>query len=258
MPFVFMTDRSTGRCALFEENGTMGSVSNPNSVRNAPLNSPNLHLDKIRFHSDFDYYAIESGPTSVNVNHPSLVGGSFVISTNPNVVRYGQINVTNHTLLSHGLPYVPAYMIISNGALVGAGSDIQNSSESVRTITPYATSSIIGLRDFQISGTSSLPAISRTYQIIVFRNPIADMSHLFDYVKSNDRLILGKGKFQSNRKFLRRTLVADLSPFDIALGRTVDIKNGGSRTVFPDGTTYTDFLYNGSFTGSPSIECTVE
>lgn len=258
MPFVFMTDRSTGRCALFEENGTTGSVSDPNSLRNAPLNSPNLHLDKIRFHSDFDYYMVESGPTSVNINHPPLNGGPFVISTFPSVIRYGQINYVDHVLVNHGLPYIPAYMVISGNNLIGPGSDIQNSSDCVRTITPYATNSVIGLRDFQISGTTSLPNLSRTYQVIVFRNPIEDSSHLFDYISAEDNLILGKGKFRSDKKMLRRTLIADASPFDISLGRTVDIKNGGSRTVLPDGTTFTDFLYNGSFTGSPSVEGTVE
>lgn len=258
MPFVFMTDRATGRCALFEENGTTGDVTDPNSVRNAPLNSPVLHLDKIRFHSDWDYYLVEIGPTTVSVNHPALGGGSNTITLFPSVTRLGTIGVVDHVLLTHNLGYAPAFAVISGDALIGPGSDIQSSADTVRNVTPYATSTIIGLRDLHISGSNTLPAITRSYTVIVFRDTVAENDYLIDYVAATDSLTMGLGKFRADKKALRRTLISDASPFDISTGRTVDIKNGGSRTVLADGTTFTDPWYNGTFTGSPSIQCTVE
>lgn len=258
MPFIFQTDRATGRCALFEENGTIGDVTDPNSVRNAPLNSPVAHLDKIRFHSDFDYYLVEIGPVSVTINHPALGGGAFTITTFPVINRLGTTGITDHVLLTHNLGYAPAYMVVSDGGIIAPGSFIQETSTTVRTVTPYATETIIGLRDLQISGSSALPAMSKTYQVIIFRDTVAENDHLIDYVAADDHLTMGLGKFRADRKSLRRSLLADASPFDISLGPTIGIKNGGSKTVLPGGLTFSDPWYNGTFTGSPSLECTVE
>lgn len=256
MTVRFMTDPDTGRCALYVPAGSSGDPDDPNSAQNAPLNNPLANLASIRLHSDLDYYQVHS-ITSVTVNHPAVAGASAVISATPTFTRYGQLSKTNHTLVTHGLGYVPNYMIESGGTLIGQSSKIQVEN-GYRTVSPYATTSTINLLDVGISTNSTLSGMSKTYRVIIFRQPTADSTYLFDWDPDTGALIMGKGKFRGSLQALRRTLLGDASPFDIPLGRTTDIRNGVSRTVLADGTTFSHPNYTGSFTGSPSLQCTVE
>lgn len=243
---------------MFQENGTTGDADDPNSVRNAPLNNPNSHISKIRFHSDWDYYQVHSMTLGIPITHASVAGASTLVSSAPPITRYGQIVRTDINLLAHGLPYVPAYMVVSGGCLIGPSSLLQVSSVGHRFISPYATTSHICLYDVGVSSASALSSLAETYDVIVFRAPVEDSPYLFDYNKAADELIMGYGKFRGSLKALRATLVGDASPFDIPTGRTVDIKNGFGRTVLADGTVYDMPGYTGSFAGSTSVQCTVE
>lgn len=253
----FMNDPATGRCALYEPAGSMGDPDDPNSPQNGPLNNPAAHLARIRVHTDFDYYQVHS-ITSVSITHAAVAGASVLVASSPSITRVGQVVRTNIDLVNHGLGYPPRYMIVSGDGLIGQSSLIQIGGTGGRRISPFATASHIKLLDVGISSAAALAAISRTYKVIVFRAPTADSSYLFDWDPISGALILGKGKFRGSLQALRRTLDADASPFDIPLGRTSDIANGVSRTVLADGTTFTSPNYTGSFTGSPSLECTVE
>lgn len=259
MGFVLMTDPGTGNVAIFEENGTTGAVTNPNSVRNAPLNSPTAHLSKVRFHSSFDYYLVHSGPTSVGVTHQAVPAATNVVPASNGfaaVLRYGQVISSDILLVSHGLSYVPAYMVISDGTLIGPSTIIQTSAGG-RLVTPYATTTGIYLRDSGASTDVTLAAMSKTYQVVVFRAPVADRTDLID-APVGGPIALGRGKFRSTDRALRVRAAGDSSPFDISLGRTVDIRGGYGRTVLADGSTFSMAGYTGSFSGSPSIEGSVE
>lgn len=258
MVFIRMNDPSTGREAVFEENGTSGDPEDPNSTRNAPLNDPVAHLSKVRFHSDFDYYQVHSDTSGIVVNHALVATASTLVASQPPITRVGQIVQTNINLLAHGLPYIPAYMIVSGPSLIGQSSIIQATSDGLRRVSPWANSTHIGLFDVGISGANNLPAMNRTYRVIVYRQPVADGDYMADIDPPNGVLNLGYGKWRGDLKQLRQAVLADASPFDVPLGRTSDIRNGTSRTVLADGTTYTSPLYDGSFTGSPSIQCSVE
>lgn len=257
MAYVLQTDPATGRVAVFLENGTTGEADDPNAVRNAPLNNPNAHISKIRFHSDWDYYQVHS-ITSVPVTHALVAGTSTVVGNHPTLTRYGQFAKTTINLVAHGLGYVPAYMIVSSGCLIGPSSILQVASGYRRFVSPFATSSHISLYDVGGSTNVDLPSMNKTYEVIVFRAPIEDSPYLFDYDPTADELILGRGKFRGALKALRVAGVGDVGPFDIPLGRTVDIKNGNGRTVLADGTVYDMPGYTGSFSGSASIQGTVE
>lgn len=258
MVFVLMTDASTGRVAVFEENGTAGDPEDPNSTRNAPLNNPVAHLPKVRFHNDFDYYQVHSDTPGIVVNHALVAAASTVVATQPSITRVGQIVTTTINLLAHGLPYVPAYMIVSGGGLIGQSSIIQTASGRIRRVSPFASETHIGLVDVGISSASALAAMNKTYRVIVFRQPVADGDYLVDIDPANGVLSLGYDKWRGDLKQLRQAVLADASPFDVPLGRTSDIRNGTSRTVLADGTVFTSPNYDGSFTGSPSIQCSVE
>lgn len=257
MGYVFMNDPATGRVAIFLENGTSGDPVNPNSTRNAPLNNPVAHLSKVRFHSDFDYYQVHS-ITTVTINHAAVATASVTISTGQPVIRKGQVVKANHNLVAHGLPYVPAYMVKSGNGLIGQSSMIQASTSGVRYVSPYATATHIRLLDVGTSSDVNLSAISKTYQVIVFKQPVEDSSYMADIDPGAGKFILGKGKWRGELRQLRRTLLGDASPFDVPRGRTTDVRNGVSKTVLADGTTFAMPAYDGTFTGSPSVQCTVE
>jgi hypothetical protein len=259
MVYVFMNDPATGNAAVFEENGTSGDPENPNSTRNAPLNSPLAHLSKIRFHSAFDYYQVHSDTAGIVVNHALVATASTVVATSPSITRVGQVVQTSHNLLAHGLPYVPAYMIVGpTGGLIGQSSLIQASSDGARRVSPFANSTYIGLLDVGTSGASNLAAVSMTYRVVVFKQPVTTDAYMADIDLDAGILSLGYGKWRGDLKQLRQSVLADASPFDVPLGPTSHIRGGASRTVLADGTTFSSPGYTGSFAGSASIQCSVE
>lgn len=259
MPRVMMNDPATERFALFEEAPGGGDFDDPNSNRNRPLNDPVTWLDLVKFHSDFDYYQVHSGPTAVTVNHASVAGATTTIYNlaGATFARQGQIVTAHYDLVTHGLGYVPKYMVIMGGKIVAPGTLVQVDTARNRNVTPYATTTKIRLYEAAISSASALAAIAIDYEVLVFKQPASDSDHAFDFDPVTGRFILGYGKFDSDLKMLRKA-GASASPFDISLGRTIDIKNGGSRTVLADGTTTSDTNYNGTFAGSGSIQCAVE
>lgn len=261
MARVFQLDPTTSRVSLFEEAAGGGDVNDPNSNRNRPLNDPISWLDLVKFHSDFDYYQVHSGPDLVTVNHAAVAGATVTLYniSGSTFSRQGQIVTTQIDLVTHGLGYIPSYFVIMGGAIVAPGTLVQVGSAQDRQVTPYATTTKIRLHEAAISSAATLAAISIDYEVIVFKQPVADMPGLgFDFDETTGRVIMGEGKFDSDLKMLREAGAPGDSPFDISLGRTVDIKNGGKRSVLADGTTVSDTNYNGTFTGSPSFQGAVE
>lgn len=258
MAYVFMIDENTNRAALYQEPVTTGDVNDPNSARNAPLNNPGAHMSRVRFHSDFDYYHVAVGPTNTSITFPQRNGETVNIinfGTGAVLTRQGGIINANHTLVTHGLGYVPAYMVVSGNDLITPSTIIQTGNY-VRRVTPYATTSTINLRESCVTGASgvNIPTTTQSYTVIVFRAPIEDSPHLFDFNPSTGVVEIGKGKFRSTYHSLRIAVSGDSQPFDISLGRTVDVRGGRSRTVSPSGVVQTESGYTGSFSGSPSID----
>lgn len=259
MAYVYMKDETTSRCALYEEPVTTGDVEDPNSPRNAPLNNPGAHMSRVRFHSDFDYYHIAVGPSSASVTYPQRNGQTVTVisyGVGQQLIRQGNMVSADHTLLTHNLGYVPAYMIVSGNDLVTPSFIIQTSGAYVRRITPYATTTTINIRESSVTGASgvNIPSLTQSYTVLVFRAPIEDSPHLFDFDPITGVVLIGKGKFRNTFHSLRVATPGDPQPFDIALGRTVDIRGGRSRTVSPSGVVVTESGYSGSFSGSPSID----
>lgn len=250
-----------GIFAIFEEPNTTGDVHDIDAPRNAPAKTPASYLDKIFFHSDFDYYQVAVGPSAVTVSHASVAGASTNVvsfwSGVGVVVRTGQIATSYHTLLTHSLGYIPKYMVISDGHIIAPGTMIQSATAQERTVTPYATTSIIGLMDIGISSASALSSLSKDYTVLVFKQPAESGDQLLNFNATTGRVTLGFEKFDSALKMLRQSGTGD-SPFDISLGPTVGIRNGRAKTVLADGTTITESGYSGSFSGSGSIQCAVQ
>lgn len=274
MAKVFMTDRSNGRCALYDENGTTGNPDDPNASRNAPLNSPVTHLDKVYFHSDFDYLEVSHSATAT-VSHAS------VTATTPpagQAAGFGWNSAqADHLLLTHSLGYVPFALVARGDNILWPGTPVQTDANGgARYVTAYCTSTGVYLYEWASIGSSTLAATSLSYQVLVFRAPPAASGDiLVDRDAATDVVEMGFGKFQSDRRYLQ--VVSGGTPLGFSLGRTIDLNNGAPRFVRPDGTTHDPvpaalklgltgltffsggiygaaMTYNGSFTGAGAIE----
>lgn len=282
MSTVFMTDPDTGRAALFDEPTTSGEASDPNSPRNAPLNNPDTNLQFIRFHSDFDYMETSLGPNEVIVNHPTISAGGTPGSGQigiDGVIYYSNSSV-DHVLATHNLGYIPVFFVISDEDIVYSGQPIQFLPDGrTRKITAIATTTQIILREWSARTSVDLPSISKTYTVVVFRQPPPPSGNiLFDFNPITGIVEMGLGKFNSERAYLQTN--STNTGYGFSLGRSIDLQNGAPRYVDPD-STITDPVptttsakirftlepntaafgpslgYTGSFLGSPSIEVVV-
>lgn len=279
MATVFMTDPATGRCALYDEAPGGGAVTNPNSLRNRPLNNPTAWLENIYFHSDFNYLEVAVGPTNVTVNHASVpvgtppAGASISVGWNT--------SVADRLLYTHSLGYVPIVMGVLGSNMVWPGMPVQVTSDSgMRYATIYATATEVRMREFAATGAFALPAVDLTYTLLIFAQPPSATGNiLFDFDPVTGIVEMGRRKFKSDRRYLQ--VVAGGSPFGVSYGgRTIDLKNGAVRAVRPDGSAFdpipsslslglprvgangvdygyvygSSMSYNGSYTGPGNIQ----
>ncbi len=267
-----------GIFAIYDSNGTSGAAGNPSAPRNAPLLNPAEHLDKIYMHSELDLMEVSHGPANVTVSHDAVAaasgpGGEVGVN---GITFYGT-SVTDHVLLAHGLGYVPDFFVIYEGDIVYPGQPIQVVADDgrQRRVTAYATSSYILLREWHVRTSATIPAVTRTYTVVVFKQPPAKSGKLLWWWDPISGVLQAAfGKFRSDRRYLQ--VVAGGSPFGFSKGTTIDLNNGAPRYVDPDGS-ITDpipssvcirlqmqlepadapfgapLTYGGAFAGSPSV-----
>ena len=230
------------RCAIYEEASGGGDPLDPNSQMNRPVINPTAWLPNVYFHSDLDYYGIAAQAT-VSISHASIAG-----QTNPTegaVQFLGQAVSTNHLLVTHGLGYVPRFFCIYNGRLIPHGTPVQDAgSGKKRYVTAYATTTQIRLFEVGYSDNTSLPAVSRNYQIIAFRDPTVNPTNTALNIEPG-QADFGFGHFRGSEPHLRADGAGDVQ-WPIATRRTAAIRNGGLRVYQPNGT-FVDLM---DFTGS--------
>jgi hypothetical protein len=240
--------------AAFTEAPGGGNILDINAPRNAPAKSPLAHLDKLAFHSSFYLYEVALDQT-VAVTHPAIAGGSGGKAGFWNASTefltweiFGRVEGTQHTLLAHGLPYVPLVVVAYQGVMVVAGTIVQNEAAGTRFVGVSADASNVYISATGYSSDLTLPAISRSYRVIVFRTPAAISDALFS--GDGTGFQMGRGKVNSQRRYFRR----DNGPAPLAmdLGPTIDVGGGGARVV-TGGTVQTDQFYSGGFAGSGFI-----
>lgn len=250
--------------AVFNEPNTSGAIDNFNAGRNAPARLPGSNIVNTIWHSDFFQYELAMPIQSVTIEHPAIAGRQIYWGfeqayngSNPNApeqIRYlvpGSVGTTNHTLIEHNLGYVPLAFVAWGGRMIMPGVPVQTATQGrSRFVAPYITTSTIFLREIRNSSANTLSAVSRTYSIIIFRVPAIQATRAL-FGKEGNNVVLGRGKIDTSKTYLRRT-GAGASPFDIDLGRTIDLNNGRSRLV-SGGNTITEDGYGGSFTGPSYI-----
>lgn len=237
-------------CAIFEE-----SFVGDDTLYNNPL----ANLAGVYFHSEFDYYGLLYAG-AITINHP-VIGGVAGNQYSPPNISIGPASITvnvegqrveaGYVLYQHGLGYVPRFFVAYNGQMIPHGLPVQAEDGSrMRFVSAYATDTFIGLKEMAFSSASDLPAVQRTYQFLVFREPSTGLS--------GDQLLIeagnvwfGRGKFRSSEPHLRLVGAGD-TPYGIARGPTAGYGNGGIRAISPNGT-ITDFgPFSGSF-AAPSV-----
>lgn len=253
--------------ACYDEAPGGGNIKDINAPCNGPAKSPHLHLSRVYWHIDFFQYELAMPLQNKTVAHTSLAGKTRYYpahgsgapgsgsATRPSqgiyLVATGEMRATNLTLVTHNLGYVPAFYVAYGGNMMTSGTPVQVQGDRARFVSAYATSSIIGLREIAVSGASALSAVSRNYQVMVFRNPTVDPARpLMGLNPDGINITIGRGKVDTSKQYLRRVL-EDESSFDLDLGRTIDLRSGGVR-VRSGGVTIDEF-YDGSFAGSPFI-----
>jgi hypothetical protein len=249
---------SPGVVASFNEAPGGGGLADFDAPRNAPAKTPSAHVDKVGWHGDFFQYELAADPAVVVVNHPSMAGGSHqyiasILGSSVSVSVFGSAGVSDHTLVTHGLGYVPLAFVAYQGRMLTPGTPVQiESNGRIRFVRAFATSSIIGLRESRVTSSltasSTLSAVSRSYTVLVFREP-ASSPNLPLFAKIAGEIILARGKARSSKRYLREVAPGETA-FAINRDRTLDWQNGRSRIV-TGGVTFTEGQYTGSFTGGP-------
>jgi hypothetical protein len=230
-----------------------------------PFNNPEDRLDLVEFSSTFDYYKILSRSTHT-INHTAVAAATtifdynptsgYVAITGPRIAFGGQVVKNDYLLYTHSLGYAPSYMIAIGDQLLQDYYPIQSGTDTLRTVSFYATDTEIRCVDI---GTSSdvagLSAISQDYEVLLFR-PASDGYDPDLPMLSGVDGILAKGLINANDSLLRRDDGTDASPYDILLSPGVDIDRGWPCFVNGAGT-----LSMGTYAGTPPtptiIQCAI-
>lgn len=236
--------------ASWSEPNSDGDFRDIDAPRNAPAKNPVAHLDKVAFHSDFFLYE-KLIDQVVTVSHPVIPTG--MVSWRPpapypsaGATIAGRVTETSHVLLNHGLGYTPIVVVSHLGVMLSCGSIVQTAAAGTRFVSVYADENVVGLGEGAYSSDVALPAVALNYRVVVFSTPEPDPA-MYQFSGNADHFQLGRGVIDSEKSYLRR-VEPEESDLDMDLGRTVDISNGSSR-VITGGNVYTDYHYNGSFTG---------
>lgn len=255
-----------GIVACFDEAPGGGAIFDINAARNAPAKTPADHLDKLIWHSALYQYEIAAGPVDVTISHTALAtkdtwhtvstggydfGGSAPVGSTIGFRNRGDVRVSDILLYTHGLGYIPKFMVALDGRRVPDGFIIQvDTNGGHRRVSMFATTTGIYLRESAISTDINLVAVSKTYRVMVFRTRAPDPAKAL-WSGSGAAMQLARGIIDTTRRYLRRTGAGD-TPFALNLGRTIDIKNGGSRSA-SGGVVVSDPRYNGTMAAPPYV-----
>lgn len=230
-----MNDPATGHVAVFDEAPGEGEPFDPAALRNRPLADPVNWLTHLKYHSAFNLLELVSD-TEVIVSHPGVAAATAAGGETDTSAAYTYNGGTfNWPVLTHGLGYEPLVMVAAGSNILTPGYIIQaNAGGAARYVSAYSSAVQVFIREVAARGSTALSALNQTYRILVFRNPRApegDLSIEFDPV--NDVFQMGQGRFDVSRRYMQ--VRPGGTPFGLATGPTIDLKNGAPRFVNPGG-----------------------
>lgn len=242
MPFdVFEVSLAQGHFALYREPNTGAS--------DAPFTDPLPNLDLIKIHSGLQYLqrAIE---IDVTITHAAVAASNGFSWSNFAFNWTPEAYTIDRLLGPHDLGVIPICLVASGQGIVDPGIPIQvNGSGGTRYLDIYLTATEVRARERVDSGTGALPAITRTYKLIVLREP----AHVpGDIMFAEDgRLRGGEGLFDSDFHYLR-AVAAGESPYFLGASQQIDTAGGICRFIDALGVVTHDFYDASAYTGSLS------
>ena len=204
-------------------------LANPNTFgANVPyIKFDSLHFNYLTINQSATYNetfaAIE--PTTTFVADTSKKGGGAG-------VYYPQLQQDTITreILYHGLGYVPAFFVDdTTGSNALSTSTFYGSGGSWRTVNVVCDSTRVYIKMRYSCYTTRLPEFTVTGRAHVLKMGLTDTFQSNYYENStyglsfsDNRVILGQGKFDSNRKYL----YVDPAGYKMVVGRAYDNRNG--------------------------------
>ena len=139
------------------------------------INTPLSYIDKVHFHSNFNYMKIPFIYT-LQVNFPTRTaqyqtsgGGKKGGSTTYPLATGGS---ATYLLGSHNLGYKPGALWFEADGLGYSGNyPVQKNGISVRLISLTLTTSTVSVYESYLTYNADLPAISKTFSVLVFKDP---------------------------------------------------------------------------------------
>lgn len=215
------------RVAVYEE-PQPGRYYAPGTVHRA-VADPETYIAELYWHSNLTYF--------------ETVYDRTVTLTLP--ARGAPPGTQKWPLPAHGLGFIPHGVLRIGDTQIPTGQPIQGTSAATRHVFLGIDASNVWIREAW--NYNSLPAITRTFRVILFRQALSNVSaHLLE--ESPERIVYGGGKFSTDRSYIKH---ATASPdFWMTRGRTIDTKLGGYKGVTPNGAATIIGAYTGSFAGS--------
>ena len=243
-------------------------VKPPSGDPMAPFTDPLNNLQYVRFHSDFQYLSDAIIGPGRTVNHTSVAGVTgtgFTVSaggssSGATQAANGQVVTATYDLYTHNLGYVPLFFVVYNGEIISGCNVVQEDTEyRSRTVSVFATTTKIRLKDVGYSSANSLGAVSRSYDVYIFKNTAPDMSKPLFRAKpglSSEAVVMGHGKITSDQRVIRRAASGEALLY-FPLDRVADIGNGAIRTISPISGVHNVGKYLGHFFTTKVIPVTL-
>lgn len=239
-------DQGSGNFAIYREPSV--------APFDAPLLNPLAHLDKIKIHSALAYLQ-RHVEIDIEITHAAVAAShgwdwsTFSFNWTPEAYTLDRL------LGLHNQGSIPICLVASGQGIVDPGFPIQtNGSGGTRYLDIYLTDTEVRARERVDSGTGVLPAITRSYKLIVLRKPVPLPGEVF--WAENGRV---RGEtFDSDYHYLRAVATGE-SPYRLSAPvQQIDTVGGICRFADALGTITHDFYdparYTGSMTAAPSIE----
>ncbi len=144
------------------------------------------------------------GPGNLLGLQSAYNGNDSAASVQTRYLVAGRVATSAHTLVNHGLGYVPLAFVAYGGRMLMPGVAVQTGSGGrSRFVAPYITSSAVALREVYNSSSLGLGAVSRSYQVMVFRTPVENAA-LPLFSGDGSEVVIGRGKISTEQTYARK------------------------------------------------------
>jgi len=241
-------DIEVGHFALFREPAV--------APFDAPFTAPLAHLELVKVHSALAYLQL-AVEIDITINHAAVAASHgwdwSTFSNNWTPEAYS----IDRLLGTHNLGSIPICIVASGEGIVDPGFPIQtNGSGGARYLDIYLTETEVRARERVDSGTGALPALNRTYKLLVLREPtVVDADLVFSAEDGN--VVAAGGLFNDDFHYLR-AVAAGESPYRAGITQQIDTAGGICKFIDPLNSPTYDFYQPSAYTGSLVSVSTVE